>query len=109
MPTRTYRPFTPADDQVITQNRPAADVAAEINRSVAQVYHRRHNLKGGTGVRPRQAWDQAHDKAITAPDRPADIVLAAQLNRSVVAIQVRRSRIAGTSNPLPLNPACQGA
>jgi hypothetical protein len=44
---------------------------------------------------PYRFWGAEEDKAIMAADRPSDRELSAKLERSVQAIQIRRSRLGG--------------
>lgn len=40
-----------------------------------------------------EAWTEGEIEAITAPDRPRDAVLSVALDRSIRAIQIKRSRV----------------
>ena len=63
-------------------------------------WRKRNYDKGAGNCRNRGArWSKAEDLRITAEDRPVDRVLALELGRSVIAIQVRRVAIRSFLKP----------
>lgn len=64
----------------------------ELYRKAQARFHREHPNEPAPQLRP---WTPEEDLAITAPGRPADIVLANQLGRTVTAVESRRHRIGG--------------
>lgn len=60
---------------------------------------RRKNYAATRVDLPRRPWGQEEDRQIMAADRPLDRELAKKLQRSVQAIQIRRSRLGGAPRP----------
>lgn len=89
--TRRYRPFTAAEDALILDPEVnLTALAADLDRSIGALSNRRYALRHNLLDRPRQAWGQEDDRRIMAEDRPDDLTLANEMDRSVAAIQVRR-------------------
>lgn len=87
---RPYNQFTPEEDRAILSGRPVPEVAAEIGHTPEAVHGRLYGLRHGVGRGGRRRWEQHEDRAIMAEDRPDDGTLADMLDRSALAIRVRR-------------------
>ncbi len=53
--------------------------------------HELYYARGSRGT--RREWTDREMNAITAPDRPSDEELSLKLDRSILAIQVRRCKL----------------
>lgn len=63
------------------------------NPEAWQEQKKRYYKKHSKARRKRLIWATDEEKAITASDRPCDVVLSQKLGRTVLAIQIHRSRM----------------
>ncbi|MDO8669730.1 MAG: hypothetical protein Q7K65_05590 [Candidatus Buchananbacteria bacterium] len=113
MKNRAGRPWTQEEIDLIIDDSPnklsAKDISELIDRSVSAIYnkrrillhpeyriklktayYRRHRL-GKINSLIKKRWTEEETEAITSPNQPSDVELSKILDRSVAAIQVRRS------------------